>query len=171
MAARMQSDTKPVPVDADDLIDQVRGNLFNQAPGDEHASAVQFYSGPVPRWKPVLPGSGDSAGIAGHLQKLRLSFVQEIEPGIERIGEMPSYTATFRARCGRVAIRFLQRLLWWYTSPLRLFAGAVWKHLQEELLVLEQLAHAQQSAQRDLAALQEEVRQLRARLETGSQPR
>lgn len=172
----MSSDTKLVTVDVNDLLNQVLRRLQDPAPAGENRSAVTFHAGPVPRWKPILAAKSPPAGFtatAEHLQAIRKSFLSTLEPSIERLGEMPPCGATFRARLGRVAIRGLQQLLWWYTAPIRVFAAASWKHLQEELAMLESLADAQEAARNDIAALREEVRQVRAHLEalSGSPPR
>jgi hypothetical protein len=174
----MRSATELVIVDADDLMEQVSRHLRRQEEAGETKSAVTFHVGPVPRWRPILTAKepqsvmGNSTEVSKHLQALKVSFLSSLEPSIDGIGETPPYSATFRAWCGRTAIHFLQRLLWWYTAPIRLFAAASWKHFQHEFALLESLAEAHETAYREISAIREEVRQVKAHLEkvAGSPP-
>ncbi len=85
---------------------------------------------------------------------------------------MPAVAHTFRGKVGRIAIDALQRLMWWYTSSLKNFAGSVGAHLQGSTETIEVLSSMVRVQQLEIAALREEILILREhQIERAENPR
>ncbi len=150
---------------AEDIIGQVRQQLRRDALFPTLNRAVKVYSGPPRVW-----GSGsvqqDQTNGSGELAERLLALYRSLDGGfaasVAEIGEMPAVAPTLRGTVGRIAIGFLQRLMWWYTGSLRNFARSVGTHLQGSTEAIEVLLYMLRANQIEIEALREEVRRLRA---------
>ena len=67
---------------------------------------------------------------------------------------------TFRGRFGQFAISVIQRLLWWYTAPLRSFARVTGQLLGAHSDVVEQLKDAQEDHNQKIQRLEARLYEL-----------
>ncbi|MGD0667001.1 MAG: hypothetical protein ABSB23_05550 [Bryobacteraceae bacterium] len=184
----MADDSKPVTVPADALLAQVRAKMRRERLLGPQAGAVRFYSGPVRNWGKALaaetvsptemPEDGSSdlsemAELVNRLNALDAGLDSDLAAAIRALGEVPPAVTTVRSKVGRALILLLKRLLWWHTWSLKAFADSAGKQFECELAALELLAVQHKDVLAQVAALQEDVRQLRqsmlAKTEVGSQ--
>jgi hypothetical protein len=158
----MPADTRLVPADAEDIISQIHQWRRREQLGPSRSFAVSFHTGQPLRWAGAAggPDSGASAAASG-IQGLHDALNSEFQASVSRIGELPPVIPTARGFLGRAAIRILQKLLWWHTRSLQFFGKAVGKRFDDELQVLTNLALEQAEMRAEIAALREEVSQLR----------
>ncbi|MFY9727300.1 MAG: hypothetical protein WB579_16295 [Bryobacteraceae bacterium] len=172
----MADDSRPVAVPADAVLAQVRGKMRRERLLGTQAGAVRFHSGPVHNWEKALAaetvstnatpeiGSSDRpemAELVGRLNTLDAALDSSLAAAIRALAEVPPAVTTLRSKLGRALILLLKRLLWWHTWSLKAFADAAGKQFESELAALELLAVQHKEVLAQLAALQEEVRQLR----------
>jgi hypothetical protein len=164
----MSVDSKSRPVEAEDILNQVRRQLRRESVLPARtATAVRFYSGPVRNWRGgagdggALRTADDSEEVAERLRALYLSLDSRFATSVAGIGAMPPIIPTWRGFVGRAAIGVLQRLLWWYTRSLQRSAETVGLHLHEMAELIESLAFLQEVNRLEVAALREEVWRLR----------
>jgi hypothetical protein len=163
-------------VEAEDIFYQVWRQLRRDVLLPGHGTAIRFYSGAVRNWnaagrQPTLRASEDAEEISGLLQTLYTSLNSSFADSVARIGGVPPVTATVRGYFGCVAIRVLQRLLWWYTRSLHHFVRSVGMHFHDTTEVIESLACMQEANRIEIAALREEVRLLRESSAAGQEIR
>lgn len=172
----MADDSKPVTVPADAVLAQVRGKMRRERLLGLPASAVRFYSGPVRNWGKALAAETASTTamtetgssnrwemteLVNRLNALDASLDSDLAAAIRSLGEVPPAVTTLRSKAGRALILLLKRLLWWHTWSLKAFADSAGKQFECELAALQILAVQHKDALAQIAALQEEVRQLR----------
>jgi hypothetical protein len=172
-----------VTTDAAAIVEQVASRIRQEALIPERESAVRFYSGRARNRTSAGPGRSlhapaepnpegrlpaDLAEIALRLEALQASLNADVINGIPRIGGCPSTAPTLRGRFGAAAVRILQRLLWWYTRSLQSFTDSLADQFQAELEALKSMVCAQAETRKELAALREEMNQLKAKLSASS---
>ena len=158
----MPDDTRLVPVDAEDIVSQIHRLRMREQLEMRRGPAVSFHTGQALHWASAAGGPDNGAGAAASgIQGMYDSLHSEFRVSVSRIGELPPVIPTARGFLGRAAIRILQKLLWWHTRSLQIFGEAVGKRFDDELQVLTNLALAQAEMRAEIAALREEVRQLR----------
>jgi hypothetical protein len=158
----MAVNTQPVSVDAEDIYSQIRRRQPREQLGVDRNTAVRFYTGPICD-KTIISAGTDSITdpVADGFRALSASLDSDFAVSISRLGERPPGIPTLRGYLGGAIIRILQGLLWWYTRSLQIFGRAVSEQLGRQIQILERLALAQADARAEIAALREEVRQLK----------
>lgn len=84
------------------------------------------------------------------------------------VGRMPPQPSTFRAKVGAVAVRAVQRMLFWYTPQIQSFQRDVVRVLEEQAALLSTLSAKQKRLESALAGIDERLRQIE---NTGLPPR
>jgi hypothetical protein len=181
----MHPESQLLPMDAAELMHEIRMRHENFVPGSHPASAVQFHpsrsqsashtpglltsveeqfseeqSGREPRGNNpesiihpdyrLRPIRNPLSSLTSRLGRL----ANEMQMAISRIGEVPPMPPTLRGRFGQFAISLIQRLLWWYTAPLRSFARVTGQLLGTHSEVVEQLKDAHEDYDRKIQQLE-----------------
>ncbi len=78
----------------------------------------------------------------------------QLRAAVASLEEDPPTPQTLRGRLGRRAISAIRRLLWWYTKPLKRFAGITDQGFREHTAVVEHLAGLQEEQSRRIRSLE-----------------
>ena len=119
-------------LDVEELLLRVRNALHQ--PG---AGAVAFVNGAI-TVDPSPPADDSESKTADILAELR-QLDRQLETCADSFGNLPLSPPTLRGRAGRMLVRVVQRLLFWYTPPLRQLHEIMLKRCEEETRVLDKL--------------------------------
>lgn len=114
-------------------------NNFNQAAPEPEKVMAEIRRNTMVRAEGALADSLDD--LARAVEALRESGGR-IERIAAELGRTPAAPATLRGRLGGLMIRWLDRLFWWHSAPLRELGGALAERQKQETAVWNALARA-----------------------------
>jgi len=173
------------PVESHDLLDRVAGAIRLGQLSGQRVSAVRIHSGSYWSGSPsgAHPGASRGTGREGRaqaadalseslvrLERLHASLTGDFAPAISQLGAVPPEPPSLRGLLGGKAISWLRKLLWWYTHSLRIFGNSTERQLHCEAAVIESVVCALEETRAEVAALRQEILQLKGRQEAASGP-